>query len=110
MTGMPRDAASQSKLRIATITWFAVLLGCLLATDAIAQLDTRLIAVVVVTATTVMFTCMQVIARETAAARSTVRAEVRPLVHRSVSDLAVRSLIAVASIYAILWALGALPF
>jgi beta-lactamase regulating signal transducer with metallopeptidase domain len=109
MSAPAYDPASRTRLRVATAVWFAVLMGCLLATDEIARLDPGAIAMIVVVATTVMFTAMQVIAREMASARA-VAPRAESFMHRPVSGLAVRNLAVVASIYAVLWAIGALPF
>lgn len=110
MSAPAYDAASRTRLRIATTVWFAVLMGGLLATDEIAKLDSGVIAAIVVAATTVMFTAMQVIAREMASARTAARPQAESFMHRPVSGLAVRNLVVVASVYAVLWVIGTLPF
>jgi len=104
------DPASRTRLRIATTVWFAVLMGGLLATDEIAKLNSGIIAAIVVAATTVMFTAMQVIAREMASARTAARPQAESFMHRPVSGLAVRNLVVVAPVYALLWTIGTLPF
>lgn len=110
MSAPAYDAASRTRLRIATTVWFTVLMGGLLATDEIAKLDSGIIAAIVVAATTVMFTAMQVIAREMASARTAARPQAESFMHRPVSGLAVRNLVVVASVYAVLWVIGTLPF
>ncbi len=100
--------ASRSRLRVATGVWFAVLLVCLLATDMIATLDPRIIAVLIVVSATVLFTSMQVIVREMSAQKH--MPHVSPTRGKRVLDMAALNLVASASIYAILWSAGALPF
>lgn len=110
MSGQATGSASRTRIRVATGIWFGVLMVSLLCTDLIAQLDTSLISMIVVLASTALFTSMQVIAREMAASRDTGRRAGDTPPKRSIGDLALRNLIVVASIYAILWSLGALPF
>lgn len=103
-------AEGRTRLRVATGIWFGVLLIGLLATDAIARLDSRIIAVLVVIAATAMFTCMQIIVRETWSGPVPTRADPTCTQGKRVVDMIALNLLTVTSIYAILWSFGALPF
>lgn len=107
MTAAATDG-SRRRLRIATGTWFAVLMTCLLATDMIARLDPRIISIIVVVAATIMFTCMQVIVGEMSTRTRVVSASQSQ--GKRVVDLAAMNLVVVAILYAIFWSMGALPF
>jgi hypothetical protein len=100
----------QNTVRAATGVWFAVLLGGLMATDTIATLDHRVIGAIVVAGATVMFTCMQVIVRESLPPAKLEVTSVRRFRERPLSGLLVRNLVVVSVLYGLLWITEAIPF
>lgn len=105
----PARTPSQKRVRTAITVWFAVVLAAVVLADLVATLDPRLVAAIVVVAVTTMFTCMQIVMRETYPRSRVEVSSVREFRERPVSGLVTRNLAIVSALYLVLWLLGGTP-
>ena len=106
-TGPTKDRA---RLRAATSVWFVLLAVSAFGAEQIAMLDPRMMIVTLVLITTGMFTCMQIVIRETiGASKPKEYIGNREMPRRTIQQMIVRNLIISSSIFALMWACNVFP-